>query len=233
MNNFFTNFVNFYTTKRQSFSMSDNGGPFGFDIHFALEIDYLIKSYNVDCFFETGTNSGDTTEYLCKTYPHLNIVSCETNLDYFKFAKKRLQNYKNVYLFNESSEAVIAKLNQKFQMTLYYLDAHWNDYWPLKDEIKNIDKGLICVSDFYNPYQELTNLDVEYGYDTYQNISCDVNLLNGVIQDKTKIYTNNVLDLDVYEYPCLQRQRRTGRAYFNKNINLDLFSKKNYFLPLT
>ena len=34
---------NFYTTERNGNYVSDGGGPFGFDIHHALEIDYLIS----------------------------------------------------------------------------------------------------------------------------------------------------------------------------------------------
>ena len=39
-------FFNFYTTPRLSINLTDEGGPFGLDIHTALEICYLINFYN-------------------------------------------------------------------------------------------------------------------------------------------------------------------------------------------
>ena len=66
---------NFYTTDRLNLGMIDDGGPFGFDIHFALEVDYLINAYECDAFIETGTNAGDTTDYLSKMYPNISIFS--------------------------------------------------------------------------------------------------------------------------------------------------------------
>jgi hypothetical protein len=231
MNNQVNVFSNFYTTPRFGFNMSDGGGPFGFDIHYALEINFLVEKYKVDCIVETGTNSGDTTEYLCKTYPNLFIVSCETNNEYFEFAKKRLSVFKNLYLFNESSEIVVSKVYKTFNNPLFYLDAHWNNYWPLEDEIKNIKKGVVCVSDFLNPYIKFLNNNI-YDFDCYEGKYCDSNLIKQSLKTNTKLYTNNILDLDVYEFPCLQNYRRAGRCYFEVDNNLDLFKNKSYFLEV-
>lgn len=214
--------------------MSDDGGPFGFDIHHALEIDFLIKKYQVDCVIETGTNAGDTTEYLCKSYPNLTVVSCETNTDYFNFAQKRLKEFKNLYLFNESSEVVVEKINNNFQMPLFYFDAHWNDYWPLADEIRNVKKGIVCVGDFKNPFAFINDPEVVYGYDGYNGIDCDFNFIKNVVDKKPiKIYTNNVKNHDVYEFPSLQRKRRSGRCYFGVNVDEDFFQNSQYFLPIS
>ena len=233
MNNFFNNFINFYNTKRLAFDMSDEGGPFGFDIHHALEINFLIEKYQVDCIVETGTNSGDTTEYLCKSYPNITVVSCETNNDYFSFAYNRLKDFKNLFLFNESSEITVKNINKHFQTPLFYFDAHWNDYWPLADEISNVEKGIVCVGDFKNPFAFSNDPEVVYGYDGYNGIDCDFNFIRHSVGEKaTKIYTNNVTDDTVYEFPSLQRKKRSGRCYFEVNLNRDFFKESNYFLSL-
>ncbi len=211
---------NFYTTERCSFNVSDGGGPFGFDIHHALEIDYLIKKYNIEKIVETGTNMGDTAEYLAKNYPKIKIITTETHKDFFNFSRKRLLKYLNVSILNESSEKVVSVEDGRSLNTLYYLDAHWERYWPLKDEIKNIFKGVICVGDFnINHYS--------FGYDQYNDIICDEKL----VRDSGftgKIYTNNPF-CSSYKIPLLQTGRLGGRAYFCKNISDDFMEFCDYF----
>lgn len=220
MGNLKTLLYNFYTTERCSFNVSDGGGPFGFDIHHALEIDYLIKKYNIQRIVETGTNMGDTAEYLAKNYPEITIITTETVNDFFNFSKKRLKKYSNVFILNESSEKVTLIEGKKNIKTLYYLDAHWGEYWPLSDEIKNIETGIICVGDF-NIENNL------YGYDYYNGIPCDDTLIRNT-GFTGKIYTNNP-HCDTYPFPVLQMGRLGGRAYFCKNIQEDYISMSNYF----
>lgn len=231
LNTFVNNFVNFYTTERMSVNMSDEGGPFGFDIHHALEVDFIIKKYNVDCIVETGTNAGDTAEYLCRSYPDKYIVTTEIDPTLYSIAKKRLVNYKNVELLHSSSESVITYVTSKFNYPFFYLDAHWNDYWPLFDELKNIKKGVVCVGDFLNPYQQFVE-DQVYCFDTYNEVRCDQNLIRSAVSTNSKIYTNNILDFTVYELPCLQRARRAGRAYIEVGTCHDWFETSNYFLEV-
>ncbi len=211
---------NFYTTERNSFGVSDGGGPFGFDIHHALEIDYLIKKYNIEKIVETGTNMGDTAEYLAKNYPKIKIVTTESNTNFFNFSRKRLLKYQNVSVLNESSEKVVFVENGKDLNTLYYLDAHWESYWPLKDEIKNIFKGIVCVGDFNIKHYS-------FGYDQYNDVSCDEKLIRDC-GFTGKIYTNNPF-CGNYVFPLLQTGRLGGRAYFGKNISEDFMQFNNYF----
>ncbi len=213
---------NFYTTPRFSVGMSDGGGPFGFDIHFAIEVDYLINMYNCDAIFETGTNSGDTTEYLSKMYPEKSIITSEINKEIFNIAKRRLEGRDNIILNNESSEIILERYKDKFSLPFYYLDAHWYDYWPLKDELNSITRGVVCVSDFVLG----ENKDgIYYAGDHYDGVVLDHKfLLNAGID--TTIYVNNHNGLHNYPLPCLQQVRRNGRAYFCKNVD-DTFFKDN------
>ena len=60
-------YKHFYRTVRLGAAeLSDDGGPFGFDVTTALEFDYLIERYQCDAIIETGSNVGDTTEYLAR-----------------------------------------------------------------------------------------------------------------------------------------------------------------------
>ncbi|MEV7930435.1 hypothetical protein [Kitasatospora sp. NPDC088779] len=50
----------FYTVERAgSELLSDGGGPLGFDIQVALQLDYLIRGYQVDGIVETGGSWSD------------------------------------------------------------------------------------------------------------------------------------------------------------------------------
>ena len=100
-------FFNFYTTPRLSINLTDEGGPFGLDIHTALEICYLINFYKCDSILETGTNTGDTTEFLAKTFTHLPIETCEIEKDLSLVARYRLKNYMNVDVGFETSKGYL------------------------------------------------------------------------------------------------------------------------------
>lgn len=209
-------FENFYMTRRMALDCSDGGGPFGFDIHKALDVCYLIDQYNCDEIIETGTNTGDTTEFLAKQYPNKKIISCEVNKKYMDIAVKRLSKYKNVTLHLESSEKVLKKINSK--IPFYYLDAHWEDYWPLVDELKAIKTGIVCIDDF----------DIGtpgFSSDEYKGVRNNKQLVLDNID--VELYTNNPDAL--YPYPRLQRERISGRGYFKIGIKEDHFISNNWF----
>lgn len=228
---------NFYTTERRAVFLNDHGGPFGFDIHKALEVEYSITAYDCDCIIETGTNAGDTTEYLAKQYPTKQIISCETIPEVFKIAKERLKSFKNVTLFNESGELIVQRYSQQFKRPFFFLDAHGLKYWPLNDELRNIERGVICVDDF-----SIGNISVQYPgrqkiiyhndsyHDGQKMVILDAKLILSTITPSTEIYTNNCENLQNYEFPSHQTLRRAGRAYFCKGINEDKFKDKNYFI---
>ena len=219
-NIFFLNLVyNFYTTERNGNFMSDGGGAFGFDIHHALEIDYLIRNYKCDSIIETGTHFGDTTCFLAKTYPHLKIITCETSRKFYDKSKTRLSKYDNVEVVYNSSEKVIDKYLPSLHFPLIYLDAHWEDYWPLQDEIKHTTHGIVCVGDF--------NIkDKRFGFDGYNGIVCDLSFLTQCTTNR-KIYCNN--PNSVYRLPLMANQRLGGRAYFFEGTDEDYLDKGTNF----
>lgn len=88
--------------------LSDGGGPFGFDITTALEFDYLIEKYNCDAIIETGSNYGDTTHYLARTYHNLTILTCDVVDKYVNLVKRRLADAPNVVVEKANSPDLIA-----------------------------------------------------------------------------------------------------------------------------
>ncbi len=202
----------FYTTPRLGMDLHDGGGPFGFDIHKAHEVCTLINDMDVSVIIETGSNTGDTTEFLAKLYPTKKIITCDNNNNYFNFAKVRLEKYNNVEIYNVDSVYLIQNLKYP-KDTLFYLDAHENGMdLPLTREIKSIKHGIIAIDDF--------NINAPgYSYEPAINIDC--------IKGTDDVYINN--PLAKYPYPILQRARRCGRAYTTKKVkanwNYEIFKK--------
>lgn len=119
----------------------------------------MIKACGVTSFVETGTCTGITTEYMASSFPSLPIFSCEIDPQYYGPSSARLRVYKNITVSLESSEKFIARLVSEKTLgdfPMFFLDAHWFDYWPLPDEIAAIatlPKSITLVDDFMVPGQ--------------------------------------------------------------------------------
>jgi hypothetical protein len=118
----------------------------------------IVRSCAISSFVETGTHCGASTYFLVKAEPRLPIYTCELNKGFYEFSKRRLGKFKKVRIGNESSEKFLRRLTQTENLgarPLFYLDAHWYDYWPLPDEIEIITSGLeksvIVIHDFEVP----------------------------------------------------------------------------------
>ena len=126
---------------------------------------------------ETGTYLGTTTQYLTSMVTY-KTYSIEVNQKYLDIAKKRLSSEvetKAVELILGNSKIemlnILNKLDPNKHRVLVYLDAHWSDYVPLKEEIQSLlDWGgvfIAIIDDFMIP------LDPGYGYDQYLNYRID------------------------------------------------------------
>lgn len=209
---------NFYTTSKYSIGMKSDGGAFGNDIHKSIDFNLLILENNIDTIIETGTNTGDTTEFLAKLYPKKRIITTELNQDFFNFAKERLKNFSNVEVYNVSSEYLIKNIEYS-KNTIFYLDAHWNDYWPLQDEILSIKNGIIMVDDFFINCSG-------FGCDQYNEVKLDKNLIinSGITED---IYCNN--PLANYGISNNQRGIKSGRCFTTKKFNTNTLKKHSIY----
>lgn len=225
---------NFYSTKRTNplQILTDGGGPFGFDVHFAIEIDSVLELYACDTYIETGCCVGDTIEYISKMYPNLKILTCEKNPLFTSHAKTRLRGKKNVEIRNQLSVKFLNSIKNSLNLPFYYLDAHSpKDNDPiLLQELKLIDKGIVCIGDFYigENWSRIDNYDlkVPYGYDIFGDIILDKNLILECCEPSTKIYTNN--PLANYPLPSHQFVRKSGRAYFAIGVDTDLFKESKF-----
>lgn len=183
---------------------------FNADIYAEKEVDHLLKYTKTKIGIETGTSFGSTTTYLSDVLE--KVYSIEVNEESYIKAKETLKDVKNIKLYLGSSERVLEKIfNEKKELTneniFFYLDAHWEDYWPLLDELDVIskyckDKAIICIDDFQIPNRM-------FGFDSYKNQPLNFEY----IKDKLdKIYPKGY----TYWYSNIGKRRK---GYENKGLN--------------
>jgi len=130
-------------------------------------VSHIITNSNIDAIVETGTFIGNTTGYLHIKY-NLPVYTCELNHQFFLLSQSRLKDLKQVYFHNSDSRSFLKSLTKSelaHSNIFFYLDAHWYNDLPLREEISIICKNwrnfAIMVDDFEVPG------DSGYGYDDY------------------------------------------------------------------
>lgn len=99
------------------------------------------------------------------------------------------QSNPNIKIICNSSERFIKEIIDTRIITekdkcFFYLDAHWNEYWPLCDEIRQIlrlKRSIIAIDDFVIPWHP------EAGFDVYNNKVCDWYYIKNLFKNR-KIY---------------------------------------------
>lgn len=214
--------LTFYTTPRLGQEqLSDGGGPFGFDITTALQIDFLIDSYGCDGIVETGCFLGDTTEYLANRYPQLPIRTCDVVENHAAFTQHRVADRQNVTVFHGDSAALLPSLLCGLNRPLVYLDAHWLDKWPLRDELISIRDGVIAIDDFYIGHDR-------FGYDHYDGEVCGPELVARALPGTEVLFVGN--PYADYRVPCLQTGRRSGTGYLARDLDPGLMARSDFFV---
>ena len=149
---------------------------------------------------ETGTYRGTTTEWLAGF--GVPVLTIESNARAYHFAKLRLGSYGNVHVQLGSSVEVLQNharsLDPKVP-TLFYLDAHWEDYLPLRDEmliiLPRFAAAVILIDDFEVPGE------TGYGYDDYgPGKVLNAAYLQSCLQGKVSVF-----------YPSTPAAQETGK----------------------
>jgi hypothetical protein len=113
--------------------------------------------FHVSSFVETGTYMGFTTRMVAADNPDLPIFTTEIDKKYLAQAEKYFKAHPNITAFHMSSPKALSALveaNSLGELPLFFLDAHWYDYWPLKDEmaiVAELDKFIVVIDDFVVP----------------------------------------------------------------------------------
>jgi hypothetical protein len=93
----------------------------------------------------------------------------------------------NVTVHVGSSEAFLREhvTSELGERCFFYLDAHWGDYWPLRDEIAAIrsgtQKSIVCIDDFVVPGHP------QCGFDIYNGSPCGWDTVADLYSDRKPI----------------------------------------------
>lgn len=185
-------------------------------------VDTIMQS--VKTFIETGTNVGSTLAYVARKYPHIQCFSCEPDPEAFRHALRNTNGLPNVYLFNETSQHFLERIQREYphlfeEDTLFWLDAHGYGFeWPLRDEISFITrrfrKAYILIDDFKVP-----GLDC-FGYDAYQDQECSFEYIKDALNPRIEyaLYYPNYTERTSHHHPL----RGWGLIEFGHKNELEL-----------
>lgn len=128
------------------------------------------------------------------------IFSVDSDAYSYENAKKLFRTNPNIQFFHDNSPDFLRNWidDHRFQNTavLFFLDAHWGKYWPLRDEIQQVlrlKKFIIVIDDFFVPgCSNKSRPHGDFGFDFYHGKILDW----AYIQD---LFYN--VDIHIY-YPC-------------------------------
>jgi len=151
--------------------------PFNGD-RIILEAMRSLIGCGVSFFVETGTYLGHSSGYIAGEYPELKVFTIENNDNYFDASSRVLKRYPNIRTVRGDSAEEIKKIigsELRDAQALFFLDAHWHDFFPLPEEIRSISAGtskaIILIHDFQVPGRD------EFGFDVYQGKAIGMDVL--------------------------------------------------------
>lgn len=147
-----------------------NHEGFEADIHLRRKVKSLIDKYDVRWAIESGSYRGATSLALSRWVKSVSTI--EINQENYNFSKNLFeQDGANIDIHLGSSEKLIgeiifdAHIRSEGKPILFYLDAHWQEYNPLLDELEVIAnsklKPILIIHDFKVPGHP------ELGFDSY------------------------------------------------------------------
>lgn len=139
---------------------------------------HIIESNRIKTVIETGTYLGSTTKWFSQWAD--KVYTVEVNAENYEKARWNLKDCKNVECHFGNSVDVLSKISNKITAhnispyggpLFLFLDAHWNNYNPLIDELsfiaKNLSLPFIAIHDFKVPGHP------ELGFDSYKGQDYD------------------------------------------------------------
>jgi hypothetical protein len=144
----------------------------------------LLSAFKFTSFVETGTFRGYTTELIATRHPELTVYSSEVVQSTYDAAHRALKKYPNIKLSLKNSDEWIAELLKTGELgaqPFFFLDAHWQTYWPLRAELRHIsDAGIKAVSvidDFEVPGRPDFGFDVDGGGQLTAGEKCNLDYI--------------------------------------------------------
>lgn len=163
-------------TEGAHFLFENQDKPFAGDIHLEGEFIKLRDQFGIHTAIETGTCYGSTTLWLAHHFAR--VFTIEVQEEFAKIAWDRFNaaNLKNTpYVWHGSSSEQLPKMMRRdlhpeffeHEPHLFFLDAHFEQYCPLLDELKAIAeagiKPVIVIHDFQVPGRPDLGYDIWNG----------------------------------------------------------------------
>jgi len=160
------------------------GVPFNANPDFPdILVNKYLKPFKIQGVFETGTYQGGSTCWFAKQVPEVHTL--EINQTYFNANVERFKQFPNIKAHLGNSPDGLAYLLAHWdpkKPLCVFLDAHWHDYFPLKDEILAVarspmkDNCFIIIDDAKCPGRP------DIPYDSYKGVDISIEHLGAVIQ---------------------------------------------------
>lgn len=127
----------------------------------------IFELCGIERVIETGAFRGATTSYLAQFGKP--VVTIEISPRFAAYVRARLRALPNVEVRNANSvdglKSIVAAGVGLQDTTFIYLDAHWYDYLPLREELElvfaNFSRAIVMIDDFAVPD------DPGYAFDDY------------------------------------------------------------------
>jgi hypothetical protein len=143
------------------------GGPLNGSLARLKAFDELKRRCSFEAVVETGTYRGESTMFFAAA--GCPVYSSEVNPRYLGYAQARLWSRSNVHFSLGDSRQFLRQLIQDSTVpkdrVFFYLDAHWHDDLPLREEVDLIfrhwTRQVVMIDDFQVPD------DPGYQFDDY------------------------------------------------------------------
>jgi hypothetical protein len=110
------------------------------------------------------------------------VHTIELNNEYFVTAVATLHKRTNVTCHKGNSPEVLGRILPSIQQPiLAFLDAHWNDYFPLRDEILTFAK--YSIHPVFVIHDCLVPGRLDLGYDTYHGNPISYNYIQQLLEN--------------------------------------------------
>ena len=142
------------------------GGPMNGQRHRQRIVRDLARVVDFDQVVETGTFRGSSTEFFASV-TGAPVTTVESSRRYYEFARRRFAGLPYIDVAHGDSRTFLRRLarGSTSLTTLFYLDAHWREDLPLREELEIIDaswpRAVVLVDDFQVPDEP------GYAYDDY------------------------------------------------------------------
>lgn len=153
---------------------------------------YLKRTYDIDIAIETGTFQGNTTSFFAHLFDQVHTIEIIPSSQ--QVVKEKFSLFPNVHCHLGNSDDVLKELLliMDDKPILFYLDAHWGNYWPLNNELAAIckthfDNCIIVIDDFQVPGRP------DIPFDQYENHACSYPYIKNQLDQLFSEYTTHYI----------------------------------------